>query len=88
MNMLSYRTFAQFWYASLFFHSVISLLLILLLFRKAGDPKDYTFKIMFASMGRLLLCMMWLLVYKVCDKDKLNQIEVHFWLQYIFFTKF
>jgi hypothetical protein len=88
MNMLSYRIFAQFWYASLLFHSVISLLLILLLFRKAGDPKDYTFKIMFASMGRLLLCMICLLVYKVCDKDNFTQFALHFGLHYILFTVF
>ena len=88
LNMISSGTYSKFWYVSLLFHSGISILLILLLFRKAGDPKDYTFKIMFASMGRLLLCMICLLVYKVCDKDNFTQFALHFGLHYILFTVF
>lgn len=88
MNMVSLGTYSAFWYVSLLFHTVISLVLLLILFRKAGDPKDYTFKIMFTSMGRLLLCMVCLLVYKVCDKDNFTQFALHFGLHYILFTVF
>lgn len=88
MNMLSHVTFSKFWFVSLLFHSLISVLLILLLFRKAEDPKDYTFKIMFVSMGRLLLCMVCLLVYKICDKDNFTHFALHFGLHYILFTAF
>ena len=80
--------YSKFWYASTAFHVFISLLAHLLLFRKAGDPRDYTFKIMFSSMGRLLLCMIGLLIYKICDKQNFTQFALHFMLHYILFTVF
>lgn len=80
--------YSKFWYTSTAFHVFISLLLHLLLFRKVGDPRDYTFKIMFSSMGRLLLCMIGLLIYKICDKQNFTQFAVHFMLHYILFTVF
>ena len=76
------------WYISIVFHLFISVLLYLLLFRKTGDPRDYTFKIMFASMGRLLVCMISLLIYKVCDKQNFTHFAVHFMIHYILFTVF
>lgn len=81
-------TYSKFWYVSLLFHVFISLLLHLLLFRKSGNPSDNTFKIMFFSMGRLLLCMIGLLIYKICDKENFTQFAVHFMLHYILFTVF
>ncbi len=76
------------WYISLAFHLLISVLLYLLLIRKTGDPRDYVFKIMFSSMGRLLFCMIGLLIYKVCDKLNFTHFAVHFMLHYILFTVF
>src|SRR5688572_3279500 len=88
MNMFSFGTYSDFWYISLLFHILISFLLQLLLFRKTGDPRDYTFKIMFASMGRLLVCMVGLLIYKFVDRDNFTQFALHFMLHYILFTVF
>lgn len=76
------------WYISAAFHLFISVLLYLLLIRKTGDPRDYVFKIMFSSMGRLLVCMIGLLIYKVCDKLNFTHFAVHFMLHYILFTVF
>lgn len=87
LNFLSLAAIPT-WYISIGFHLLISFLLYLLLFRKTGDPKDYTFKIMFASMGRLLVCMVSLLIYKVCDSQNFTHFAVHFMLHYILFTVF
>ena len=87
MNFLSIAT-APYWFISAAFHLFISLLLYFVLFRKTGDPRDYTFKIMFSSMGRLLVCMIGLLIYKVCDKGNFTHFAVHFMLHYILFTVF
>ncbi len=81
-------TQSKFWYVSVAFHALTSFLLHFLLFRKAADPRDNTFKIMFASMGRLLLCMFALLIYKLCDKQNFTQFAVHFMVHYILFTVF
>lgn len=88
MNMFSLGTYSIYWYVSLLFHVLLSFLLLLVMFRKTEDPKDYTFKIMFTSMGRLLLCMVCLLVYRVVDKDNFTQFALHFGLHYILFTAF
>jgi hypothetical protein len=87
LNFLSIATSST-WFISIGFHLLISFLLYLLLFRKTGDPRDYTFKIMFTSMGRLLVCMISLLIYKVCDKQNFTHFAVHFMLHYILFTVF
>ena len=81
-------THSKFWYVSIAFHALTSFLLHFLLFRKTADPRDNTFKIMFASMGRLLLCMVALLIYKLCDKQNFTQFAVHFMMHYILFTVF
>lgn len=88
MNMFSFGTYSDYWYVSLLFHISISFLILLLLFRKTNDQRDYTFRIMFASMGRLLLCMIGLLIYKVIDKQNFTQFALHFVLHYILFTVF
>ena len=88
LNMLFPNLHSSFWYVSLLFHILISCLIQLLLFRKSDDQRDYTFKIMFASMGRLLLCMIGLLIYKVCDKQHFTPFALHFVLHYILFTAF
>lgn len=81
-------THSKFWYVSISFHALTSFLLHFLLFRKTADPRDNTFKIMFASMGRLLFCMFALLIYKLCDKQNFTPFAVHFMAHYILFTVF
>ncbi len=76
------------WYISVLFHLLLSVLLFLVLIRKIGDPRDYVFKIIFSSMGRLLVCMIGLLIYKVCDKGNFTHFAGHFMLHYILFTVF
>lgn len=88
MNMFSFGTYSDYWYVSLLFHTILSFLLVLIMFRKSEDPKDYTFRIMFVSMGRLLFCMICLLVYRVADKENFTQFALHFGLHYILFTAF
>lgn len=88
MNLFSLGTYSKFWFVSLLFHSFISFLIILLMFRKSGDQRDYVFKIMFSSMGRLLCCMVALLIYRVSDKENFTQFALHFGLHYILFTIF
>ncbi len=88
MNMFSFGTYSAFWYVSLLFHCLLSLAIQFVMFRKGGDPKDYVFKIMFSSMGRLLCCMVALLVYRVSDKENFTQFALHFGLHYILFTVF
>jgi quinol-cytochrome oxidoreductase complex cytochrome b subunit len=80
--------YSKFWFLSVAFHALTSFILHFLLFRKTADPRDNTFKIMFASMGRLLLCMVALLIYKVCDKQNFTQFALHFMTHYILFTVF
>ena len=88
MNMFSLGTYSDYWYVSLLFHTALSFFLVLIMLRKTDDPKDYTFKIMFTSMGRLLLCMICLLVFRVIDKENFTQFALHFGLHYILFTAF
>ncbi len=88
MNMFSFGTYSQFWYVSLLFHCLVSFLIILLMLRRSGDQQDYLFKIMFSSMGRLLCCMVALLIYRVSDKENFTQFALHFGLHYILFTVF
>lgn len=76
------------WFVSFGFHLLVSVLLYLLLFRKAEDQRDYTNKIMFSSMGRLLMCMISLLIYKVFDKQSFSHYAAHFLIHYILFTTF
>jgi hypothetical protein len=88
LNLLPLNVFCPFWYVSLLFQVFISMLVQLMLFRKTDDQRDYTFKIMFASMGRLLFCMIGLLIYKMVDKQNFTQFALHFMLHYILFTAF
>jgi hypothetical protein len=88
MNVLPFHAASSLWYVSLLFQVFISMLVQLLLFRKTDDQRDYTFKIMFASMGRLLFCMIGLLIYKMTDKQNFTQFALHFMLHYILFTAF
>ena len=88
MNKIFPGLNSSFWYLSLIFHLIVSFLIMLLLFRKSGDQRDYTFMLMFASMGRLLVCMFGLLIYKLCDKQNFTQFALHFMLHYILFTVF
>jgi len=88
VNMLFTAAYSGHWYFSILFHVLISILIQLLMLKKADDQKDYVFRIMFVSMGRLLLCMIALLVYKLALRQNFTQFAVHFMLHYILFTVF
>lgn len=77
---------SHFWYLSVVFHVLISFLLNLVLFKKNADPKEFVFKVMFTSMGRLLLCMVGIFIYSLIDKPNFIGFSVHFMLHYIIFT--
>jgi hypothetical protein len=87
-NMFIPGIYSGTWYVSLIFHVLISVLIQLLLFKKSEDQKEYINKIMFSSMGRLLVCMFGLLIYKLIDKANFTQFAVHFMIHYILFTIF
>ncbi len=74
------------WYISIVFHVAITFLLNAVLFKKNTDPKDFIFKIMFTSMGRLLLCMIGVFIYSLADKEHFAGFAMHFMLHYIIFT--
>jgi hypothetical protein len=74
------------WYISIIFHVAITFLLNAVLFKKNTDPKDFIFKIMFTSMGRLLLCMIGVFIYSLADKEHFAGFAMHFMLHYIIFT--
>lgn len=77
---------ASLWYVSIVFHVMVSFLLNLVLFKKNSDPKEFIFKIMFTSMGRLLLCMIGVFIYSLVDKPHFLAFAIHFMLHYILFT--
>lgn len=87
LNSLSLeKSHADFWYISVLFHVVVSFLLRLVLFGNKSAPADFIFKIMFASMGRLLLCMVGIFIYSLFDKSTFVQFAIHFMLHYIVFA--
>lgn len=74
------------WFISIIFHVLVSFLLNLVLFKKQTDPKEFVFKVMFTSMGRLLLCMIGIFIYSLVDKPHFLPFAIHFMLHYILFT--
>lgn len=80
------KVYANFWYISVLFHIVVSFLLNLVLFGNKAAPADFIFKIMFTSMGRLLLCMVGVFIYSLFEKATFVQFSIHFMLHYIVFA--
>jgi len=73
------------WIITLFFF--ISTALANLVFTK-GDrqSREFIMKIMGVSMGRLLLCMVFVFIYSMANKPQSLAFACHFMLQYVIFT--
>jgi len=76
------------WWISILFHVLISLLLNLIMLRKTEEARDMINKIMFTSMGRLLVCMVGVFIYSLIDKPSFFAFAIHFMLHYMVYTVF
>lgn len=87
-NLNAPKVFAQYWYYSVIFFFLTSLLINFVLYNSEADPKTFIFKIMATSMMRLLLCMVGFFIYSLVDKPHVLSFALHFVLHYILFTVF
>lgn len=76
------------WWISIVFHVVISLLLNLIMLKKTEEARDMINKIMFTSMGRLLVCMVGVFIYSLIDKPNFFAFAIHFMVHYMVYTVF
>ena len=77
----------NFYIAIVFF--VITTVIVNVVFTKGEkQSKEFVFKIMAISMGRLLLCMIAVFIYFLADKPYALPFATHFMIQYIIFTIF
>lgn len=56
--------------------------------RKTEEARDMINKIMFTSMGRLLVCMVGVFIYSLIDKPSFFAFAIHFMLHYMVYTVF
>jgi hypothetical protein len=87
-NFNSPKVFAQYWYYSVLFFFLTSILINYILYNSPTDPKTFIIKIMATCMMRLLLCMFGFLIYNVVFKSSTMSFALHFVLHYILFTIF
>lgn len=76
------------WWISIVFHVIISLLLNLIMLKKTEEARDMINKIMFTSMGRLLVCMVGVFIYSLIDKPNFFAFAIHFMVHYMVYTVF
>jgi hypothetical protein len=77
----------NFWIPTLFF-AITTWLINVLLTKGQSEPKEFAFKTLAMSMARLLLCMVFVLVYTVINKADALAFTCHFMIQYVIFTIF
>jgi hypothetical protein len=77
----------NFWIPTLFF-GITTWLINILLINGQSEPKEFAFKTLAMSMARLLLCMVFVLVYKLINKADFLAFTCHFMIQYAIFTIF
>lgn len=78
---------SHFWIPTLFF-LITTILINMLLTSGEKDSKEFVFKTLAMSMGRLLLCMIFVFVYSLINKPQALAFTVHFMIAYVFFTVF
>ncbi|MBL7894230.1 MAG: hypothetical protein JNK50_02975 [Bacteroidia bacterium] len=89
INMLPFSAIVSTtWWISILFHVAISLLLNLIMLKKTEEARDMINKIMFTSMGRLLVCMVGVFIYSLVDKPHFFAFAIHFMLHYMVYTVF
>jgi hypothetical protein len=80
-----YFTTSHFWIPSLFF-GLTTLIVNVIIKKSEKNTKEFIFKLLIISMSRLLLCMVFILVYSLIFKTNTLAFAVHFMIQYFLFT--
>lgn len=78
---------SHFWIPTLFF-LLTSLGINAILTKKNQEPKEFVFKTLALSMARLLICMVFVLIYSLINKPQALAFTCHFMIQYLVFTIF
>ena len=82
-----YLTTNHFWIPTLFFF-ITTIGMHLIITRKPKEPKEFIFIYLALSMGRLLLCLFFVLIYSYVNKASSLAFACHFMIQYVLFTLF
>lgn len=82
-----YLNTPHFWIPTLFFF-ITTLGMHYIINRKPKEPKEFIFIYLALSMGRLLLCLFFVLIYSFLNKTSSLAFACHFMIQYLLFTLF
>ncbi len=82
-----YLNTPHFWIPTLFF-AISTLGINGLLTKGDKSSKEFVFKTLALSMARLLVCMIFVFVYSLINKDQALAFTCHFMIQYFIFTVF
>lgn len=77
----------HFWVPTLFF-AVSTILTNALLTKSDKTSKEFVFKTLALSMARLLVCMVFVFIYSLINKEQALAFTCHFMIQYLIFTVF
>lgn len=77
----------HYWLASVFFVGT-NLLINIFLFKGDKQSKEFVFKTLALGVVRLLLCMVFILIYNITHKSQSLPFAIHFMIQYLIFTVF
>ncbi len=82
-----YFNTSHFWIPTVFF-VVTTVGINILLTSGNKQSQEFIFKTLAMSMARLLVCMVFVLIYSVANKPQALAFTCHFMIQYIVFTVF
>lgn len=80
-----YFSTSHFWIPTIFF-ALSAIGINAFLTKENQDPKEFVFKTLAISMTRLLVCMIFVLVYSLINKPQALAFTCHFMVQYLVFT--
>ncbi len=80
-----YFSTSHFWIPTIFF-ALSAIGINAFLTKENQDPKEFVFKTLAISMARLLVCMIFVLVYSLINKPQALAFTCHFMVQYLVFT--
>ncbi|MES2512543.1 MAG: hypothetical protein V4580_00290 [Bacteroidota bacterium] len=78
---------SHFWIPTLFF-AITTIGTNVLLTRGDKQSKEFVFKSLAMTMGRLLVCLIFVFVYSLVNKPGALAFSCHFMMQYVLFTIF
>lgn len=82
-----YLSTHHYWMPTLFF-LLTTLGTNFLLIKGDKNSKEFVFKTLALTMARLLVCLIFVFVYSLINKEQTLAFTCHFMLQYIIFTTF